>query len=325
VIRVAVIGVGGMGSCHARNIAELAGAEVAWVADPAKEVASVLAKEVGANWTAEGHEALADCDAVVIACPDRFHPEFVLGAIDRGLPILCEKPLTVELDDARRIIDAESAFGRRLVQVGFMRVYDERHVQVRDALRPLGAIKHVRCVHRNTAAGPRSVERVLVESVIHDIHTVRWLSGDEIVDVATTAVGADGAVRFLLLTCRLGDGGVATIEFDDAAAGYEVSVEVSAERGNVVAAEPHRAVVRAEGTIRSAIGADWFAPFVPTYRQEMQVWLASVKARVAAGPTAWDGYAAQAVVAAAVSSDRHGAVANVDLRDRPDLYRMESS
>jgi myo-inositol 2-dehydrogenase / D-chiro-inositol 1-dehydrogenase len=325
-IRVAVIGAGGMGACHARNIMESAGADVAWVADPATEVARVLAGEVGASWTADGHQALADCDAAVIACPDRFHGEFVIDAIERGLPILCEKPLTVDLDEARRIVDAESAGDRRLVQLGFMRVYDERHEQVRDALAPLGAVHHLRCVHRNTAVEPRSVSRLLVESVIHDIHTVRWLAGDEIVDVFTSVVrGPRDSARFLLLTCRLAGGGVATIEFDDRAAGYEVSVEVSAERGNVVSSDPSRAVVRADGKISSSIGDDWFAPFLSTYRREMRVWLDSVASGTATGPTAWDGFAAQAVVDAAVASHHSGGAETVVLPSRPDLHRIENS
>jgi len=323
--RIAVIGVGAMGACHARNVAALDGVEVAWVADPAEETGRSLAAAVGASWTADGHEALADCDAVVIACPDRFHADFVLDAIERGLPTLCEKPMTVELADARRIVDEEVGRGRRLVQLGFMRVYDERHAQVRDALGGLGPVNHVRCVHRNTAVAPRSVERILVESVVHDIHTVRWLSGGEIIDVSTSAVGRDTGVRFLLLTCRLADGGVATIEFDDAAAGYEVSVEVSADLGNVVIAEPLRAAVRANGAVMSSIGDDWFSPFLTTYELEMRSWLESIGGGGATGPSAWDGYAAQVVVAAATASDRSGRTEVVELPSRPLLYRNENA
>ena len=323
-IRVSVIGAGGMGACHARNIARLAGAEVAWVADPMEEAGRLVADEVGASWTADGQEALADCDGVVIACPDRFHVDYVLGAIERELPSLCEKPLTIDLGDAEKILERETTLGRQLVQVGFMRVYDERHLQVREALKPLGMVHHVRCVHRNTPAGPRQLERVLVESVIHDIHTVRWLSGREIEEVSTVTVMRDGGVRFVVLTCRLAGGGVATIEFDDGAAGYEVSVEVSAQRGNVVASAPHRPLVRANGVVSSVIGDDWFAPFVATYRIEIRAWLDSIDSGAAVGPTAWDGYAAQAVVAAAVASDRSHRPAGVVLAPRPTLYRVES-
>lgn len=325
-VRLAVVGVGGMGACHAHNATELAGAEVAWVADPDEAAGRSLADEIGARWTADGHEALADCDAAVIACPDRFHARYVMDALDRGLPTLCEKPLTVELADARAIVEREVEIGRRLVQVGFMRVYDERHIQLRDALDGLGPLLHIRCVHRNANRAHRPAPQILVESVIHDIHTVRWLAGAEIAEVLTTAVTGDGdGARLVLVTCRLANGAVATLEFDESAAGYEVSVEATATHGNVVTAEPLRATVRSAGRIGAAIGDDWFAPFLPTYRTEMRVWLDAIAAGTTVGPSTWDGYAAQVVVEAAATSFRTGRPEPVDLPARPSLFEVTAS
>jgi myo-inositol 2-dehydrogenase/D-chiro-inositol 1-dehydrogenase len=324
-IRVGVIGVGGMGACHARNIAEFAGAELAWVADPSVEAGQELAHALDTRWVADGHAVLDDADALVVACPDRFHHDFVTAALARELPTLCEKPLTVELSDARAIVDTEVALGRRLVQLGFMREYDERHAQVAEAVASLGAVNHIRAVHRNTNAMARPVSQMLVESIIHDIHSVRWLSGSEITEVFTSTVNRERGLRMVILTCQLANGGVATIEFDDAATGYEVMIEVSADGGNVVAAEPLRAQVRSGGVVAGEIGDDWFSPFLETYRVEMLDWLESIDAGVARGPSAWDGYAAQAVVTAAVSSADQGGPASVDLGDVPDLYRKARS
>ena len=53
------------------------------------------------------------------------HEAYVLAAIAAGKPCFCEKPLATTAEGARRIVDAEVAHGRRLVQVGFMRRYDE--------------------------------------------------------------------------------------------------------------------------------------------------------------------------------------------------------
>ena len=319
-IRVGVVGVGGMGACHARHIAELAGAELAWVGDPDEGNGRHLAAELDTTWVADASTMLDEADALVIACPDRFHHRFAVAALERGLPALCEKPLTVELDDAREIVDAEVALGRRLLQLGFMRVYDERHRQVAEAAAPFGTVHHIRAVHRNTNDGSRSVGQMLVESVIHDIHTVRWLAGAEIEQVSASTVVHDDATRMLVVTCRLAGGGLATLEFDDMATGYEVSVEVTAERGNVVAAEPLRAAVRSAGVVAGEIGDDWFSPFLETYRVEMQDFLASIEAGVARGPSAWDGYAAQAVVAAATESARVGGAVDVELAPKPALY-----
>jgi len=319
--RVGVVGAGGMGACHARNIAALDGAVLAWVADPDGDKAQALADELGTEWLADAEEALDDCEAVVVASPDRFHAGAVHAALDHSRPILVEKPLTVELADALGIVNREVDLGRRLVQVGFMRVYDPRHVQVRDALGSLGEVHHIRSVHRNTVSTARTVPRILVESVIHDLHTVRWLSGREIEEVTTTTVERDDTVRMVVVLCRLVGGAIATIEFDDAAAGYEVSVEVTAERGNVVAAEPYRATVRAAGSVGATIGADWFAPFLEAYRVEMTDWLASVRSGAARGPSAWDGYAAQAAVVAAAASGQSRRPEAVEMVERPAIYR----
>lgn len=319
--RVGVIGVGGMGACHARHVAELSGATLGWVADPDEIAGRALAEELGCEWVAEGADRIDDCDAVVIACPDRFHHRYAMVALERELPVLAEKPLTVELADAREIVDAEVSLGRRLIQLGFMRVYDERHVQVADALARLGRPHHIRAVHRNTNDGSRLPAQMLVESIIHDIHTVRWLAGCEIASVATSVVREGDAHRMVIVTCRLADGSVAVLEFDDMATGYEVSVEVTAERGNVVAAEPLRAAVRADGVVAGSIGDDWFSPFLDTYRVEMQDFLVGVAEGSARGPSAWDGFAAQAVVeAAAASAAADGQAVPVDLPATPALY-----
>lgn len=323
--RVAVLGAGGMGSCHARHIAELAGAEVGWVADPDETAGRALATAVGAEWRSDGIDAIARADAVVVATPDPFHKPFVDAALDRGLPVLCEKPLTVDVADAEALVGREVDLGRRLIQVGFMREYDEAHQQVKHALASLGAVNHLRCVHRNTNAEARTLEEMLVQSLIHDIHSVRFLSGAEITSVGTSTVERERGLRFVLLTCRLGNGGVATIEFDDAAAGYEVWVEVDAEDGNVVASDPLRVSMRRAGIVASTIGHDWFSPFLGAYRAEMQAWLAAVATGTPTGPNAWDGYVAQVVVGAAVrsasgSSHETSRPEPVDLPPRPELY-----
>lgn len=324
-IRVAIIGAGGMGACHARHIHELGGAVVAVVADPAVDAATALAADVGAEPMAEPTDAIArpDVDAIVVASPDRFHAETVLAAIELGKPVLCEKPLTDELAAAKAILEAEIARGERVVQVAFMRVHDPAHTQVVTALDHFGAVHHVRCVHRNTPSSPRSIGRVLVESLIHDIHTIRWLTASEIVAITVDVVERDGALRFVVATARLDSGALATIEFDAAAAGYEVLVEVTAEAGSVVSAPLPGPIVRRDGRRSVDIGDDWFAPFLTAYRLEMQAWLAAVAAGRTTGPSVWDGYAAQVVVEAGLRSAFDGGPVSVHLGAAPTLYAKE--
>ncbi len=71
-----------------------------------------------------------------------------------GKPILCEKPLAVLEADARAVLDAEVALGRRLVQVGFMRRFDPGYVQLKAELSDdgIGNPLIVHSIHRNTSA-----------------------------------------------------------------------------------------------------------------------------------------------------------------------------
>ena len=319
-VRVGVIGAGGMGDCHARNLVGMAGAEVAWIADPDADRGQALASAVSSDWLRDGEDGFDDCDALVVACPDQFHHRFVDAAIRASKPVLCEKPLTVTLDDARALLAAEVACGRRLVQMGFMRVYDPIHRQVAEACAELGSLNRVRAVHRNRNEHGRSLQELLVQSVIHDMHTVRWLTGSEVMSLDTQVVRRGNRVVHLVVTARLASGGLAVIEFDDAAAGYEVAVEVAADGGQVNSRDPYRAVVRANGQIGSEIGDDWFGPFQDAYRMEMVDFVESVADGTARGPSLWDGFVAQMLVEAAEESERFGRRIEVASVDRPDLY-----
>lgn len=61
---------------------------------------------------------------------DPTHEEYT-AAIAAGKPVFCEKPLAMSAEGCRRIVDAEMKAGRRLVQVGFMRPYDEGYLALK--------------------------------------------------------------------------------------------------------------------------------------------------------------------------------------------------
>ena len=101
-------------------------------------------------------DRIDDCDALVIACPDRFHHRYVMAGLERGLPILAEKPLTVELADASEIVDTEVALGRRLIQLGFMRSTTNAisRSRLRSTVSALRSTSVVSTATRTTARAP---------------------------------------------------------------------------------------------------------------------------------------------------------------------------
>ncbi len=320
-IGVGVVGCGGMGSWHAHNIAAQAGLHVAAVADafaaPAERLAGELGCEVLDAYALIGSE---DVQAVLVASSDDSHAEYTTAAIAAGKPCFLEKPVAVTVDDARAVLDAEVATGQRLVRVGFMRELDPAHAQLADHVAGLGPITRVRCVHRNVDEAPRDADLLFAQSLIHDIHTIRWLTGEEFAQVTVHVVPRDDGFRDVLLVGHLTNGALGTVDFEDQAFAYEVHVEVTAV-GGMAATLPHpRAIRRAHAEEAISVGTDWFARFEEAYRLEIEDWAHTLTGGEPAGPTLWDGFAAQVVARAGEVAMLSGSAAAVELPDKPALY-----
>lgn len=321
--RIAVIGAGGMGSFHARTLRSIPGADVTVVADPFGDNVEIVAAEIGARVERDPMAAAtdADVDAVVIATPDETHAELTLAAMSTGKRVLCEKPLATTVDDGRAVVDAELALGRRVVQLGFMREYDVPHRQVVDAIADLEPIHLIRSLHRNTNADSRSDLGVVGQSIVHDLHTIRFMSGREIETVnAFSTRRDDGGLRHVVLMCTLAGGGHGMVEFDDDGFAYEVAVDVTAGSATIATAGPVRAIERRDAAVTTTIGRDWFGWFADAYRIQNAAWVASLTDPEASGPSTWDGLAAQLAVDAALTSLDTGETAEVTAMERPTLF-----
>ncbi len=311
-----------MGSFHARTLAGLAAVDVAAVSDPHRPNAEAVRDEMGATIVDDPFDLISDgeLDGLVIASPDDTHADLAVAAVERGVPTLCEKPLATTVADAHRVVDAEVAARRRLIQMGFMRGFDAAHVQLMAELSALGRIVAVRAIHRNTPSAERPIEVIVGQSIVHDIHSVRLVTGADIETVRASTAGLDGSVRHIVVTCGLSSGGHAVIEFDDAGFAYEVSVEVIAEHGDVMTGAPLRPVRRRNGSIDTHLGPDWFGWFADAYRIQDQAWVDSIRTGVAVGPSTWDGLVAHSVVDAIVRSIESDEAVRPASLARPDLY-----
>ena len=128
-LRVGVIGTGMIGQDHIRRLTQaVSGAEVVAVSDANEQVAKEVASGLpDATVHPSGEDLIADArvDAVLVCSWGPTHEAYVVAAIGAGKPVFCEKPLATTREACRTIIDAEIAHGSQLVQVGFMRRYDE--------------------------------------------------------------------------------------------------------------------------------------------------------------------------------------------------------
>jgi myo-inositol 2-dehydrogenase/D-chiro-inositol 1-dehydrogenase len=334
-VRAGVIGVGMIGQDHIRRLTRvLSGVDVVAVSDVDRDRAQVVADGLrGARVYGTGEELVADeaVDAVVVCSWGETHEQYVLVALAAGKPVFCEKPLATTPEACLRIMAAEAAVGRRLVQVGYMRRYDAAYRALREVVHSgaIGLPLLMHCTHRN-----RSVpayyrkESAITDTAVHEIDMVRWLFDEEI--AATTVLlprksRTGGELQDpLVLLLETASGVLVDVEISvNIRYGYDIRGEVVGEDGTAALGEASPVRVRREGLASDRVPADWRERFVRAYDVELQEWVDAVAAgmnRGDLGPSSWDGYAAAVVSDAALEAMRTGARVPVSLADKPDLY-----
>ncbi|MER6625308.1 Gfo/Idh/MocA family oxidoreductase [Streptomyces sp. NPDC000931] len=333
-LRVAVIGAGRMGADHVRRIDRVvSGARVTAVVDIDAERAEAVAAGVDgctAHTDPAAAMAAADVDAVLIASSGPAHEAALLTAFAHDLPVLCEKPLTPDAASALRVMEAEQALGHRRVQVGFMRRYDTEYVRLKALLETgrLGRPLMLHNRHRNVAGPPFFTSAMLItDSVAHEVDATRWLLGHEITAVTvlspTPSSGAPEGLRDPQFVVLETDGGaLSDVEiFVNCGFGYQVQAEVVCERGTARIGDGHALVTSTAGRWGGTIAQDWTERFAQAYDDEIQTWVDTTRRGEITGPGTWDGYAAAAVCEAGVRALEEGGRVEVDLVEKPALYR----
>jgi myo-inositol 2-dehydrogenase/D-chiro-inositol 1-dehydrogenase len=335
-LRVAVLGVGMMGSFHVEALSRrVRGATVTVISDFDAERAAALAGAVpGARVDLDPLAAINadDVDAVVIASPGPAHEQQVLACLERRIPVLCEKPLTPEVDTARKIVEAEARTGRALVQLGFMRRFDPEYVEAKELITSgaIGSPLLVHCVHRNMAAGPHFNSAMMVtDSVVHEADVARFLLEEEIVSVqvlkpTATSAAPNGYSDPMMVIFATESGRLVTVEiFVRTGVGYEVRTEIVGERGSTMFGLDQHGITKTSsdsgGRWGGAVPAGFVERFAGAYERQLQRWADAARTGTIDGPGAWDGYAAVAVCAAGVQAVHSGAVVPVELGPRPNL------
>src|SRR6188768_2016611 len=115
-LRIGVIGVGTMGSNHARVLAGLSGIQLVGVADPDRGQRDLVTRVLGCTAVTEVDALLAlGVDAVTIAAPTHLHHSIALHCIGRGIHVLVEKPIASTVEEGRDIIVAARKAGVTLM------------------------------------------------------------------------------------------------------------------------------------------------------------------------------------------------------------------
>lgn len=329
-LQVGVIGTGMIGALHARNLTRATQrATVAAVMDIDEARAQAVAADCGAKAFTDAAALIADpaVDAVLIASPDAFHAEQAIACIEADKPVLCEKPMATTVAEAERVLRAELAAGRRLAQVGFMRVYDRTHADLYGILArgDIGKALSFRGKHINPWRESSTIEQAIVNSLIHDIHSARWLMGSEISRVFVQWLQSEPdqprSARFAIVHLTFADGVIGTLEWNgDSGYGYEIVAEITGETGTAQTISHTSPVLRQGRAVSQSVTPDWPQRFAQAYIDEVQIWVDAIRTGEPAGPSAWDGYMSLLVSDACIRSVESGLPERAIGIERPALY-----
>jgi predicted dehydrogenase len=181
-LRVGVIGVGVMGSNHARVFSSLPGTELVGIADPDRKQADFVARTLGCTAVPHG-DALLDMklDAVTIAAPTHLHRDLALAAIARGVHVLVEKPIASTVDEGREIIAAARRAGVTLM-VGHVERFNPAVEAIKEAIHNEDILSIG--ITRVGPFPPRmSNVGVVIDLAVHDIDLIRWFTDSDITEV----------------------------------------------------------------------------------------------------------------------------------------------
>ena len=217
-LRIGVVGVGVMGSNHARVLADMAGVTLVGVADPDRKQREMVAGALGCAAFPHVEDLLAEgVDALTIAAPTHLHLELAVACIKHGAHVLVEKPIAPSVAEGRAIIAAARHAGVSLM-VGHVERFNPAVIAVEPIVnRPLFFE-----VHRLGVFTPRSLDvEVIYDLMIHDLDILLALVKEPVTEVK--------AVGIPVLTDKV-DIAHARLEFAGGAVANVTSSRVSTER-----------------------------------------------------------------------------------------------
>ena len=336
-LRIGVIGCGEI-SWKARSpaIAAAENAAHVMVTDIREGLAKGLASEYGVPWTTNVDELLAnpEVEAVYISVPHYLHAPLAIKALNAGKHVLVEKPITTRLEDADAMIAKAKAKGLTL-SVAFDAQVNPTTVALRQRIARgmLGKITGTRIVYRGdkrfsywqggytqrvkddwriskekAGGGP------MIMNTIHDINTLRFLTGLEAIrvyaegDTFATPVEVED---YIAVTIRYNNGAIGTLEAACTLPGGDPKGAVNriyGDKGQVILGRQPQVYVREAW--EDVPGGQWWElpPVQDSRRREnmMEKFAEAVLSGSEPPVTGWDGrQALEIVVAAYTSAEKH--------------------
>jgi len=170
-IKVVVVGVGHLGSRHARIYSELPGVELVGVLDSNRERTKEIAEQYHCLPFTKLEDIPSSVEAISVVVPTDRHYEVAAELMERGYHLLIEKPITDNVSHARELLRlAEKS--NLLLQVGHVERFNPGILEIEKIVK---APRFIEC-HRNAPFQPRGTEvGVVLDLMIHDLDIILYL------------------------------------------------------------------------------------------------------------------------------------------------------
>ncbi len=251
-INVGLVGVGRLGKMYAEYLAQrVPQAHVVAFADIIPERARTAAEEYGGKWYDNHHDLNHDpeVEAVVVVATTHAHKAIIIDAAAAGKAVFSEKPLTLNLADAREVEQAVAKAGI-FFQMGFMRRFDKGFAAAKRKIEE--GVIGIPITFRGSARDPYrpSLEYLKLENsggqildmAIHDIDIARWYMGEvsSVYSIGTVLAYPEiaplGDTDNVLMALRFESGALGEIDISrNGVYGYDIRAEVLGSQGTVMA------------------------------------------------------------------------------------------
>lgn len=161
--KIALVGVGSMGSLHARVIAQSERADLALVVDPREDAGRAVAEKFDSAWAPEMGD-LSGIDAVVLASATETHHKLALDILAQGKPLLVEKPVCASLEQTEEVLGEAEKRGLPIM-CGLLERYNPA---VMTALGLIDEPVHI-SAKRHSPYAPRIRTGVAWDLLVHDV------------------------------------------------------------------------------------------------------------------------------------------------------------
>ncbi len=224
-LKVGLIGCGGMGGTHANAYTNLKDrVQVVAVADLDEKKAGKIAELVGgAKVYATGEELIANetVDYVDICLPTFLHAEHAVMAMEKGFHVFMEKPVCLNEEEACLLLETQKKTGAQ-VQIGLVIRFWDEYVWLKQAVEEGTYGKVISGVFQRLSSAPKwswndwyhhpeMSGTAALDMHIHDVDYIRYLMGEPKKFTASAARDKDGVIQQMLVMYEY-DGAVITAE-----------------------------------------------------------------------------------------------------------------